>query len=111
MDSDQKFTAIKSIHINGKAVRANKFHLGNSQIYYKGRGNISTIGFGQVSEIFLEEVTKKYYLMIKQFKNLYETDHDRGPFKDFPHLQARLFYKELGPLQQVRIQFVLLKSI
>ena len=35
--------------------------------------------------------------MIKQFKNLYETDHDRNPFKDFPHLQARLFYKELGP--------------
>ena len=35
--------------------------------------------------------------MIKQFKNLYETDHDRNSFKDFPHLQARLFYKELGP--------------
>ena len=34
--------------------------------------------------------------MIKQFKNLYETDNDRNPFKDFPHLQARLFYKELG---------------
>ena len=35
--------------------------------------------------------------MIKQFKNLYETDHDRSPLKYFPHLQARLFYKDLGP--------------
>ena len=132
-DSNQKFTAINSIHINGKEITANKYHLENSQMYNKGWENKSTIGFGQASEMFLEEVTKKYYLMIKQFKNLYETDHDRNPFKDFPHLQARLFYKELGPdlivegdmikatlqlwnmaqriLQHFRIQFVLFQLI
>ena len=75
-----------------------RYLLGNSQISFKQAGPNSELEMGQVSSIFWEENSHKYYIMVEAFIPLDGVETHQNPYDSLTMLQAKMVYQDTGKM-------------